>query len=148
MDIADFIAADRVALDLRGRDKTQLLQELAKRAAASGAGVPADVILAALRSREDLGSTGLGKGFALPHARIDGLPKFFGLFARLARPIDYDAIDGGPVDLVFLLLMPANAGNEHVAALAAVSRRFRDVDTASRLRKADAATALALLTAR
>jgi PTS system nitrogen regulatory IIA component len=148
MDIADFIAADRVALDLRARDKPQLLQELARRAAATGAGVPADAILAALRSREDLGSTGLGKGFALPHARIDGLPKFFGLFARLARAIDYDAIDGNPVDLVFLLLMPANAGNEHVAALAAVSRRFRDAEAASRLRKADAATVLAMLTAR
>jgi len=101
-----------------------------------------------LTSPEDLGSTGLGKGFALPHARIDGLPKFFGLFARLARAIDYDAIDGNPVDLVFLLLMPANAGNEHVAALAAVSRRFRDAEAASRLRKADAATVLAMLTAR
>jgi PTS system nitrogen regulatory IIA component len=148
MEIADFIAADRIALDLRGRDKTQLLRDLASRAAASGAGVPAETILAALRSREDLGSTGLGRGFALPHARIEGLPKFFGLFARLARPIDYDAIDGDPVDLVFLLLMPANAGNEHVAALAAVSRRFRDQAAASMLRKADAPSALALLTAR
>jgi PTS system nitrogen regulatory IIA component len=145
MDIADFIAQDRVALDLRGRDKSQLLRELAQRAAGAGAGVPAETILAALRSREDLGSTGLGRGFALPHARIDGLPGFFGLFARLARPIDYDAIDGDPVDLVFLLLMPANAGNEHVAALAAVSRRFRDAETASRLRKADATAALSIL---
>jgi PTS system nitrogen regulatory IIA component len=148
MDIADFITPDRVVLDLRVRDKAQLLQELAKRAEASGSGVPAADILAALRSREALGSTGLGKGFALPHARIDGLTRFVGLFARLARPIDYDAIDGAPVDLVFLLLMPPEAGNNNVAALAAVSRRFRDAGTLTRLRKAEAAEAFGALTAR
>ena len=147
MEIADFIAADRIALNLRVRDKAQLLRELAKRAAA-GSGVPVAAIQSALLAREGLGSTGLGKGFALPHARIEGLKQFVGLFARLARPIDYDAIDGAPVDLVFLLLMPAEAGNAHVAALAAVSRRFRDADTVARLRKADAAAALAALGAR
>ena len=145
MDIGDFIAADRVVLDLRVRDKAQLLQELARRVAVSGE-VPANEILAALRSREELGSTGLGKGFALPHARIDGLTRFVGLFARLARPIDYDAIDGAPVDLVFLLLMPPEAGNNNVAALAAVSRRFRDGGTVARLRGVDAAGALGVLT--
>jgi PTS system nitrogen regulatory IIA component len=148
MDIADFIARDRIALDLRVRDKTQLLQELAKRAAASIGGIQANTILAALLSREALGSTGLGKGFALPHARIEGLPRFAGLFARLARPIDYDAIDGAPIDLVFLLLMPADAGNAHVAALAAVSRRFRDSDVVAHLRSADAEGASAALMAR
>jgi PTS system nitrogen regulatory IIA component len=147
MEIAEFIAPDRVALDLRARDKAQLLQELAKRAELSSGGISADTILTALRSREQLGSTGLGKGFALPHARIEGLTGFVGLLARLARPIDYDAIDDAPVDLVFLLLMPADAGNNHVAALAAVSRRFRDADTTARLRKADAATAYGILTA-
>jgi PTS system nitrogen regulatory IIA component len=145
MEIAEFIAPDRVALNLRVRDKAQLLQELARRAEPSS-GLSADTILAALRSREQLGSTGLGKGFALPHARIDGLTRFVGMLARLARPIDYDAIDGAPVDLVFLLLMPAAAGNNHVAALAAVSRRFRDANTTARLRKADAATAFGILT--
>src|ERR1700689_4601385 len=111
MEIADFIAPDRIALDLRVRDKTQLLQDLAKRAEPACGGVPADAILSALLSREGLGSTGLGRGFALPHARIEGLKQFVGLFARLARPIDYDAIDGAPVDIVFLLLMPSEAGN-------------------------------------
>jgi PTS system nitrogen regulatory IIA component len=148
MDIADFIAADRIALDLRVRDKAQLLRELAKRAAPSSDGLPAGALLAALESRESLGSTGLGKGFALPHARIEGLTKNVGLFARLARPIDYDAIDGAPVDLVFLLLMPTEAGNVNIAALAAVSRRFRDGDVVARLRKADAAAVLIILTAR
>jgi len=147
MHIADFIAADRIVLDPRARDKDQLLRELAKRAEPASGGISADAILTALRSREALGSTGLGRGFALPHARIEGLPRFVGLFARLPRPIGYDAIDGAPVDLVFLLLMPAEEGHNHVAALAAVSRRFRDVETLARLRKGDAEAALATLTA-
>jgi PTS system nitrogen regulatory IIA component len=146
MDVADFIAADRIALDLRVRDKAQLLQDLVRRAVPAGGPVAPDAVLAALQSREALGSTGLGKGFALPHARVEGLARFIGLFARLARPIDYDAIDGAPVDLVFLLLMPAEAASSHVAALAAISRRFRNGDTMARLRKADAASALAILT--
>src|ERR1700688_4635634 len=119
MNIDDFIASDRIILDLRVPDKAQLLRELAKRTEAIGGAGTTDTILAALQSREALGSTGLGKGFALPHARIEGLNQFVGLFARLARPIDYDAIDGAPVDLVFLLLMPADGGNNQVAALAA-----------------------------
>jgi PTS system nitrogen regulatory IIA component len=147
MNIGDLIAPDRIVLDLRVRDKAQLLRELATRAEAPGGGGTTDTILAALQSREALGSTGLGKGFALPHARIEGLKECFGLFARLARPIEFDAIDGAPVDLVFLLLMPPEAaGNGNVAALAAVSRRFRDGETVARLRKADAATALVALT--
>jgi PTS system nitrogen regulatory IIA component len=145
MDIADFITADRIALDLRVRDKAGLLQELARRSAPA-AGVTADAVLAPLQSREALGSTGLGKGFALPHARVEGLSAFIGLFARLARPIDFDAIDSAPVDLVFLLLMPPDAGNAQVAALAAISRRFRNGDTMARLRKADAAGVMAILT--
>jgi len=148
MDIADFIAPDRIALNLRVRDKAQLLRELANRAGPFGGGISADTILAALRSREELGSTGLGKGFALPHARIDGLKQFVGLFVRLARPIEYDSIDGAPVDLVFLLLMPAEAGNNNIAALAAVSRRFRDSATVMSLRKADAPAVAGILTAR
>lgn len=146
MNIGDLIAPDRIVLDLRVRDKAQLLRELAMRAEALGTGGTTGTILAALQSREALGSTGLGKGFALPHARIEGLNAFVGLFARLARPIDFDAIDGAPVDLVFLLLMPPEAAdNANVAALAAVSRRFRDRETVARLRKADTATVLGAL---
>jgi nitrogen PTS system EIIA component len=147
MDIADFIAADRIVIDPRVRDKAGLLRDLARRLEPFCDGLFADAILAALLSRETLGSTGLGRGFALPHARIEGLPRLVGLFARLGRPIDYDAIDGVPVDLVFLLLMPATADNNGIAALAAVSRRFRDGDTVARLRKADAKSALDILTA-
>ena len=148
MEIADLIAPDRIALDLRVRDKAQLLRELAKRAETACEGLAAATVEAALRSREGLGSTGLGRGFALPHARLAGLTGFVGLFARLARPIEFEAIDGAPVDLVFLLLMPDEAGGAAVAALAAVSRRFRDADALARLRKADAPAAYAELTAR
>jgi PTS system nitrogen regulatory IIA component len=144
--IADMIGKDNVVADLRAADKAQLLGELSRRAAAS-VGIEQDVILKALRTREDLGSTGLGRGFALPHARIDLLPRFFALFARLARPIDFASIDDRPVDLVVLLLIPAKAGNEHLAALAAISRPLRDQAFVQRLRAARDAEALHLLLA-
>jgi len=105
-----------------------------------------NVIFDALLARENLGSTGLGKGFALPHARLDALPRFFAIFVRLARPIDFAAIDGQPVDLVILLLTPANAGNQHLTTLAALSRPLRDAGFVQRLRQApDAETMHRLL---
>jgi PTS system nitrogen regulatory IIA component len=139
MDIADFITPDRIVLDHRARDKGTLLLDLAKRLEPACDGLTAGAIHAALMAREALGSTGLGRGFALPHARIEGLHRFVGLFARLAWPIPYDAVDDAPVDLVFVLLMPAGAGHEPLSALAAISRRFRDEATAATLRNGDLA---------
>ncbi|HUZ62879.1 MAG TPA: PTS sugar transporter subunit IIA [Acetobacteraceae bacterium] len=127
---------DRVVLNLRAANKAKLLQDLARRAAAP-AGVDAHAAAAALAARELLGSTGVGNGFALPHARMDGLAAMFGLFARLAGPIPFDAIDEKPVDLVFMLLIPSQAAAEHLAALAAISRRMRDTSVARRLRHAE-----------
>ena len=141
MRIADLIAPAHVLAALRVQDKPQLLAELARRSAAA-IGIDASTILTALRTREQLGSTGLGQGFALPHARIDGLTTFFGLFARLARPIDFEAIDGHPVDLVFLLLIPPDANAEHVAALAAIARPIRDRQFVRELRQAKDAAEL------
>ena len=138
MEIGDFLRPDRVIAGLRVGDKAQLTAELSRRAAAS-LQVARQPVEAALTAREQLGSTGFGQGFALPHARLGTLDRFFGLFTRLARPIDFEAIDARPVDLVFLLLIPSNAGNEHVAALAAISRRMRDQDFVQRLRKAASA---------
>ena len=138
MDISDLIGPQHVALDVRARDKGSLLRELGRRAAPF-VGVDADAITSALAERERLGSTGLGRGFALPHARMREVSQFFGTFLRLARPIEFQAIDERPVDLVFLLLIPADTGGNHVAALAAVSRRFRDAGTAERLRRAESA---------
>jgi PTS system nitrogen regulatory IIA component len=141
MTIGELIAADNVSVGLRVADKTRLLQELARRA---GAALSLDhrTIFEALQARENLGSTGLGKGFALPHALLDELPRFFALFVRLARPIDFAAIDGLPVDLVILLLTPANAGNRHLATLAALSRPLRNETFVQGLRLAPDAIAL------
>ena len=135
MNITDLIAPDRVIAALRVASKPQLLRELSQRAAALLA-IDTPAILDALQAREALGSTGVGQGIAVPHARIAGLPDFFGLFARLERPIDFTAIDQRPVDLVFLLLIPDQAGNDHLAALACVSRRLRDRAAAAQLRAA------------
>jgi PTS system nitrogen regulatory IIA component len=147
MNISEFLAPADVIVGLRASAKENVIRELARRAA-SATGVDSSVIANALQARESLGSTGLGRGFALPHARIPGLTRFFGTFARLARPIDFQAIDDGPVDLVFLLLIPAGAENEHVAALAAISRRLRNAEVLKGVRKADdPATLHALITA-
>jgi len=125
MDLADLIEPNRVIFAARASNKEQLLQDLASRAAAL-LNLDAQSIFNALQVREELGSTGLGNGFALPHARIEGLDRLFGMFARLNRPVHFDSIDGKPVDLVFLLLIPPTTGSEHLGALAAVSRHLRD----------------------
>jgi PTS system nitrogen regulatory IIA component len=138
---AELTTPEQVIAGLRAADKPALMAELARRAAAA-LGLDRGAVLDALQSRERLGSTGLGRGFALPHAHIPGLGRFFGLFARLARPIDFEAIDGAPVDLVFLLLGPENAGKNHLAALAAISRPLRDPAFMQSLRRAKDATAL------
>jgi PTS system nitrogen regulatory IIA component len=141
MDMSSLIEPDRVFADLRANDKTKLLQELARRAANS-LQLNAQIILSALNAREELGSTGVGQGIAIPHARVKGLKRLVGLFARLDRPIEFDAVDERPVDLVFILLIPDDAGKEHLAALSCISRRLRDPDVAERLRDASGATRL------
>lgn len=140
MPIGDLIGPDRVVVGLRVADKTQLLQDLARRAG-TALGLDRREIFDALQARENLGSTGLGKGFALPHARIETLREPFTMFARLARPIDFASIDERPVDLVILLLSPAN-GNQHLATLAALSRPLRNDDFVRRVRQTQDAAAL------
>lgn len=135
MRLTDLIKPDRIVLGLRAGDKAQALAEMAKRAS-THVPVASAVIQAALAAREKLGSTGFGRGFALPHVRIEGLQSQFGMLVRLAKPIDYEAIDGKPVDILFLLLIPVETGNDHVAALAAISRSMRDEDNLAAVRKA------------
>ncbi len=144
MDLADLIEPDQVVFGARASNKQQLLQDLASRAATL-LHLDAQTIFNALQLREELGSTGLGNGFALPHARIKGLDRLFGMFARLNRPVHFDAIDGKSVDLVFLLLLPPIAGSEHLAALACISRYLHDKEFAARLRKAPSVAALCSL---
>jgi PTS system nitrogen regulatory IIA component len=146
MALGDLIAAENVVVGLRVADKAQLLQELAGRAARTLA-LDRREIFDVLQARENLGSTGLGKGFALPHARLAGLGAPFVLFARLARPIDFAAIDERRVDLVVLLLSPPDNGNQHLATLAALSRPLRDVGFLQQLRQAPDAPALHALLA-
>ncbi len=147
MDIADLISPECVVAALPTADKAQVLRELSQQAARL-LHIDPQAILDAVRSREELGSTGVGQGVALPHARISGLERFCGLFARLERPIEFDAIDGRAVDLVFLLLIPEHACSDHLTALALVARRLRDRQVAARLRAAKNAAGLyELLTA-
>lgn len=135
MNIADLISPDRVFIGLKAADKSRLLAELSRRAA-SAAGLPRQDIQRALEAREALGSTGVGAGVAIPHARFSGIDRFIGLFARLERRLDFNAVDDQPVDLVFLLLVPTDAAGEHLKALACVSRRLRAPDVAAGLRRA------------
>jgi nitrogen PTS system EIIA component len=141
IDINDLLAPNRVMSRLAAGNKAELIAELAHQVA-SEIPVEMNAVAAAISARERLGSTGLGRGFALPHAKLGGVDTLFGLFARLARPIDFEAIDGQPVDLVFLLLIPQGMDHEHIAALAAVARAMRDEDMCRELRSLRTAEAI------
>ena len=142
MQLADFLDCDAIKTALPGGNKRSLMKQLAELAAQRIGAKPADV-LTGLNEREQLGSTGFGQGVAIPHAKIDGLSGIYGLFVRLSEPVDYKAIDGRPVDLIFLLLSPPDAGAEHLKALASISRVTRDAATLERLRGARSRDALA-----
>lgn len=145
-DLSDLLSVQAIDADLVVANKKALLQQLAA-AASKQLGVPAKQIVTALNTREKIGSTGFGAGTAIPHGKIDGLSKVFGYFARLTPPIDFQAVDGLPVDLVFLLLSPTDAGADHLKALASVSRVFRDRQTVAKLRGARSRDALFALLA-
>jgi PTS system nitrogen regulatory IIA component len=142
MQLGDFLDFDAITSRLSGGNKKSLLQQLANLAAQQLGTSPAD-ILATVTEREALGSTGFGQGVAIPHGKIDGLTRIYCLFARLSEPIDYKAIDGKPVDLVFLLLSPPDAGAEHLKALASISRVTRHLPTLDKMRGARSRDALA-----
>ena len=141
VDIADFLAPACAIADVRAPDKTRLLQDLARRAAAV-LELPEETIAEALLKREEVGSTGTGDGVALPHARIAQVKKPFGMLARLRQAIDFEAIDGKPVDLVFMLLTPANPPGEQLNTLACAARALRKPDVLARLRAAASAEEL------
>ena len=148
MEIADILTPGGVIPNLRAANKRQALQELAKRAAGL-VDKHERAIFEVLLERERLGTTGIGHGTAIPHGRMADLPRLCSVFARLERPIDFEAIDNQPVDLVFLLLTPDNAGADHLKALARISRLLRDKTMCDKLRGTDRAEALyALLTDR
>ncbi|MFN3658433.1 MAG: PTS IIA-like nitrogen regulatory protein PtsN [Pseudolabrys sp.] len=134
MTLTDLIAPNAILPALKVNNKKQALQELAARAAEL-TGQNEKAILEILLQREKLGSTGVGNGIAIPHGKLAKLGRLFGLFARLERPIDFEALDGQPVDLVFLLLAPEAAGADHLKALARVARLLRDPEITRRLRE-------------
>ena len=140
-DLSDLISHDAIDAGLSITNKKTLFQQLAT-AAGRLTGLPQKDILAALQQREKLGSTGFGYGVAIPHGKLPKLEKLFGLFARLERPIDFEAMDGQPVDLIFLLLAPEGAGADHLKALARIARLLRDQDVAKKLRASRDAQAI------
>jgi PTS system nitrogen regulatory IIA component len=141
MPLNDLVAPNAVIPALKVNSKKQALQELAAKAAELS-GQSERGIFEILLQRERLGSTGVGNGIAIPHGKLPKLAKLFGMFARLDRPIDFEALDGQPVDLVFLLLAPEGAGADHLKALARVARLLREPDVAQKLRQSRDADAL------
>jgi len=142
MHLLDFLDFDAIKTSLPGGSKKALLQQLASLAGQQLDLDPA-AILASVSEREQLGSTGFGHGVAIPHGKVEGVKEIYCLFARLAEPLDYKAIDGRPVDLVFLLLSPPDAGADHLKALAAISRVTRHAATLEKMRGARSRDALA-----
>jgi PTS system nitrogen regulatory IIA component len=146
-DLSDLLLPETVFERLPVANKKALFQQLAT-AAASAYGLDAAMIVERLNAREKLGSTGFGAGVAVPHAKLPGLNHVVGVFAKLAQPIDFQAVDDLSVDIVFLLLSPVDAGAIHLRALARVSRRLRERGFVDKLRGAGSPDALyALLTA-
>ena len=142
MQLARFLDFDSIRVGLSAGNKRKLMQMLGAMAGAR-LGFEAEAIVETIAERERLGSTGFGNGVAIPHGKVAGLKGIYALVVRLAEPIDYKAIDGQPVDLVFLLLSPPEAGAEHLKALAAVSRVVRHGPTLEKLRGARSRDAFA-----
>lgn len=141
MDISMILEPQGVYEALHSNSRKHLLQEMATRAAEI-TGIDEQEIFERLLQREKLGTTGVGKGVAIPHARFDSLKRIYGFFARLETPVDFQSVDDQPVDLVFMLLAPENTGADHLKALACVSRFFRDEAMCARLRGTEDAEAL------
>lgn len=147
MEIGQLLVRDAIAARVGASSKRQVLQHAAELAART-LGVPAQPVLEGLLEREALGSTGLGSGVAVPHARVAGLDRMAGVFLRLEQPVPFDAVDDRPVDLVFALFAPPQAGADHLRALAAVSRLMRRAELREQLRHARTADAIYALLVR
>ncbi len=146
MELADLIARDAILPAVKAASKKQLFQEVAGRAR-EAYGLDPRLVAEGLVAREKLGSTAMGGGVAIPHARLAGLKSIVGLFARLEKPVDFEAADGQGVDLVFVLLAPEESGADHLRALARVSRLLRDSELRRKLRQTTESPALyALIT--
>jgi PTS system nitrogen regulatory IIA component len=141
MPLSDFLSPQAVVPSLRVTSKKQALQDLAE-CAATLSGLTEREIFDTLLQRERLGSTGIGHGIAIPHGKLAKVDKLFGLFARLEKPVDFEALDGEPVDLIFVLVAPEAAGADHLKALARVARVLREPALTQKLRATRDAEAL------
>ena len=141
MQIGDILDRGAIALRVSATDKRQILAHLAE-LAARNFDLEASAVLDALAEREQAGSTGIGHGVAVPHARIEGLDRIRGVFLRVEQPVAFESIDDQPADLIFALLAPPEAGTEHLRALARVSRMLRNADLREHLRQARTPDAL------
>jgi PTS system nitrogen regulatory IIA component len=146
MDVSDFLAPHAVFPRAKAGSKKALLEFLAQKAAPLVA-LPFDIVFEAVWERERLSTTGVGQGIALPHGRLKGVTRPVGVFVRVEKPVDFESLDGLPVDLAFLLLTPEGAGADHLKALARISRLFRNQTVCEKLRGSKDASALyAILT--
>jgi len=146
MKLATIIDARSIFANVKAQNKKLLLQELSE-AAGNAISIDPRIIFETLLRREKLGSTGLGQGIAIPHGKIPSLQRVHGFFAKLAQPVDFGSVDDQPVDLVFMLLAPEDAGADHLMALAQISRLLRDPTILAKLRGTDSAAGLyAILT--
>ena len=141
MHLSDLITTDAILPSLKASSKRALLSDLSVHAAKK-IGTDKAFIFETLLEREQLGTTGLGKGVAIPHARMENLPGIIGFFTKLKSPINYDSVDKQPVDLVFLLLTPENAGADHLKALALISRFLKNQDVCAKLRACETSDAM------
>ncbi|MSU91551.1 PTS IIA-like nitrogen regulatory protein PtsN [Rhodobacteraceae bacterium 2CG4] len=147
MDITDILDPEAVISPLRVQSKKRLFQDIAQ-AAAARLSLDENTVLTTLLERESLGPTGVGRGVAIPHGRVEGISRVTGLFFKLDTPIPFDSVDRKPVDLVFVLLAPLDSGAEHLKALARVSRLLRDDQTCAKIRSTpDAQAIFAIMTA-
>lgn len=141
MALAGLLHQDAIIPAMRANSKKQLLQELAAKASKL-TGLPERAIFDVILQRERLGSTGVGNGIAIPHGKLSNLSSLVGIFARVETPVDFEALDDQPVDLVFLLLAPEGAGADHLKALSRIARVLRDHDMVTRIRASDSASAI------
>lgn len=135
MDLSDLLSKDAVLAKLKAKSKKQAIQELAAKAAEL-TGLSEREIFDTLLQRERLGSTGVGQGIAIPHGKLTRLDRLVGVFAKLDKPVEFDALDDEPVDLVFLLLASEGAGADHLKALARIARQLRDAGVTEGIRSA------------
>ncbi len=141
MALADLLQQNAIIPALRVNSKKQLLQELSAKAS-KVTGLSEREVFDVILQRERLGSTGVGNGIAIPHGKLASVNSIVGIFARLDQPVDFEALDDQPVDLVFLLLAPEGAGADHLKALSRIARVLRDQDLVSKLRATDSASAI------